>query len=419
MSMLCLPLACTLLSFRMDRLFAETRAWDEARVEAAHRKIVATGPAALPYLERAIENPSTSGWTIARAYGEIGGHSSYSKLRALAESGRSNVSSFAIRGLGATKDRRALLFLLEKLGDRHDDVAAAQALGDLGCEESIQPLADHLGDGLEGNDNFSPSSLGRACAFALARLGREGAMSLAAALNAPGSSEIARQRAAEALIQAKWPQTKEQLYRFVVDTKDELAQDFAVIALANLGDGRAFPYAVRLAASQYRDDAGYRALLNLGDSQSMAIVAKALDGSESAARGLVEALRKSANPERCKLLLRLLARPEDIVRRETIWALGEVGDADAAPALEAYWSSAGDSRGDIELAFSRLGKLGVAALMRVYRKSDLNRRVTMLELFGLAGEASALTFLREAAKDPEPAIRQEAKSALQRLLLRY
>lgn len=413
-------IAYAYLGLRLSALIDVSHvSWDYDLADRARQQIVAIGPAALPFLERAVQSAETAGWNVDEAYAQIGGSKAYPLLLRLSQT-EGLLSPFATWALGATRDRRALPFLLQQLDTPRYRSVAAHALGDLGCEEAIPPLVALLGEGLDGFDNFAPASLGWDCAVSLSHLGEAGAKALGVALNEPASTELTRRRAARALILARAPRARLLLLQFVQGSGDEEARANAVLALAELKDQRAFPFAAKLAEKgDYQCGPGFSGLLALGDERSMAIIDKAVDASEATARSLVEALRTSTNPRAVSLLVRMLRRPEETVEQEAIWALREKADPAAVPALEQLWPKAGNSQGDIEAALARMHRRGVEAMVRIYERQDSAKRFTMLQLFGESGEDAARPILMKALNDPDAMVRDEARSALRRLFLRY
>lgn len=410
------------LSLRVRGLLGMAHySWDYAHTQEARQEIVAIGSPALPYLERAMRDQKSADWTVAEAYGQIGGAASYAHLRQLAEAEGSPPAIYAVRGLGFTKDRRALPFLLDKLNDERFRDAAAQGLGELGYAEAVPPLTELLDAGTDvGGDNFTPASLGKICAIALSKLGHPGARALADALNAPGSSAQVRRRAAEGLGLAKDAGTKIDLARFLQSDGDEEARAHAIYALAVLKDPRALPYAEKLVESEQSCDMGYACLLALGDEHSLTIAGEGIHANENRARALVWASQKCKGPDAVKVLIQMAQRPEIMLQRDAIWALNAAADPKAVPTLEALWAKAGDNKGDIEAALSKMGHPGVLALIRIYRSQPKDgKREAMLQLLGEAGDPAALPLLNEKLNDPQLWIREDARASIRRIVLRY
>ncbi|HEX6940532.1 MAG TPA: M56 family metallopeptidase [Longimicrobiales bacterium] len=161
---------------------------------------------------------------------------------------------------------------------------------------------------------------------------------------------------------------------------------------------------------------GWQRKAQPGDSVAVAALIAALrDSIPSVRAAAVYALGEIGDPRAVPALAAVVRSDSDAeVRRGAVWALGEIGDPAAVPALGA--AAASDDADIARMAVWALGEIGdpaaVPALAAALRNSDAEVRSHAAWALGEVGEESAVTPLAAALDDAIADVRRMAAWAL-------
>jgi HEAT repeat protein len=295
---------------------------------------------------------------------------------------RSKNADTRAKALAAALRRRDLGALLQVVDDtdpylRGDTI---KALGEIGDVASVPALIRRLED-----ENFNNQEC---AAVALARIGDNRATQpLVTLLRATKAERQTRNAAAEALRKLGDPRSVPGLILALGD-HDRQSRLLALRLLTVLGDTRAVPAIIAALRDSDADIRG-EAVVTLAALKDARAVDALLDLLAPAGRGSM--------------------RPEP---RGIIWALGEIGDARAAPALEAWL---GDSERNTRQAAARaLCAIGWQPPNDAVRERYDAARLTLEELASL-GWDKARTPLLELLNTGDAYERREAVTVLARI----
>lgn len=308
-----------------------------------------------------------------------------------------------VEALKKRRDARALIRLLETHRAPDVRLAAAQALGEIGAPEAVDPLLRALG--------ATDDRLRRAAIVALARIGDRRAVDPFIALLADpqacayairGLVTLRANRAADALLAVR--DADPQNRRLAIQALVALNEPRAIQPLTQ--SGNLSPDLVRATADALLD-LGPRAIpallpaLNTPQPPQAAIDVLAAMG-EPAVEPLLQATREGPDP----------------IRSAAARALARIGEPALGPLIEELGRSLGLSRRN-EMAARALGQMGdpraVEPLGQALRTADRTNRLFRRELIaalGQIGSDQALPAFRLALRDEDPDLRQAAVRAL-------
>jgi HEAT repeat protein len=154
---------------------------------------------------------------------------------------------------------------------------------------------------------------------------------------------------------------------------------------------------------------------NIGHPSALSGLMEALKDEDEQVRGKAAwALGKIRSPIAISALLETFNDVED-VWKETIWALGEIGDATTAPYLiellhneKLKWSL----QGDIAKALGKLGEDAIPDLIEAMSDGDASVREGAAKALGIIGATTAVPFLIDALRDENWLVRGKAAEAL-------
>jgi HEAT repeat protein len=169
--------------------------------------------------------------SIPGALAEKWGAAAFPRLVELLEDSDQGVRDSAAQALGTLKDKRAIDFLIHRLGNQQDGWDAARALGDIGDPKAIPALRKAMKDEHVENDVHI------AAAGALARMGQgDGLSYLLAMLKTP--NRVDQMGAAQESRMSQIKGTLDALLSLLTD-RDEYVRAAAVEAVGELHDTRA------------------------------------------------------------------------------------------------------------------------------------------------------------------------------------
>jgi HEAT repeat protein len=302
--------------------------------------------------------------------------------------------------LRALRVRGAVPAALHALADRDDRVRASaiSLIGDLGSEETGQPLRSRTAD--------PEPQVRSAAARALGRLGAVSASAeLLTLLRDPDAG--VREAAVRALGDARVGELLERLTDLLQDD-EESVRLAAVEAAATLGDPAAVYHLTRAmaGASPALRGAMLNGVSRLEPRAALAFAESLLEGRDSASKlGAVATLGRLRSPTASAMLQRLRHDPDPLVRAAVLRQLSRAGgDQAAAPLAEGLHDQDERVRAAAADGCARCGRQdqGAALIRLVEADSSPGVRERAALAIGLlrvtTGEAALITILRR----PEP-----------------
>jgi HEAT repeat protein len=302
---------------------------------------------------------------------------------------------------------RALEGLLELLRDLNPQVqvAAAEALGELGREEAVNPLLDELKD-----DN---PQVRRAAATALGKIGAVGAAAELARLATNDPFAEVRQAANRALEQISECSVRSLLE--ALTSTDIQERQAATNQLLAAGQG-ALPPLIRLAGS---DDPYLRRLVAgvlgmIGDEAGLEPLFRLVDDAEGGVRlAAVQALGKIRHIRSAERLSRLLEDPDPKISGMAANSLEKLGELALEPVFVILTHESADVRVRVIDVLGRLRHEGACErLVRGLRDSSAWVRLVSAQALGEIGEPMAVPALIDALDDRDKLVRAMAAEAL-------
>ncbi len=123
----------------------------------------------------------------------------------------------------------------------------------------------------------------------------------------------------------------------------------------------------------------------------------------------------SHDPRAFEMIVRLTSDPDPSVRYDCAIALGILGDQRAIPILSTLMTQA-DNGGAAAMGFVRLGSVAAPGLIDLLG-SNRQTRLLAIHILGTIGGDGVEEALKGLLDDPESAIRETAKDALEELKL--
>jgi len=154
-----------------------------------------------------------------------------------------------------------------------------------------------------------------------------------------------------------------------------------------------------------------------GPEATKAVAARARKAEPALKATLLDVLAARGDPAGLGVALSAAGHAESAVRLAAIRAAGAMRSPAAAPRLiELVRYTAGAERAAAESALRRIpGKQVTLAIVEALAASEPDARRVLVRVLGARGDPDCLTPLRDAASDPDPAVRAEARRALSQL----
>jgi HEAT repeat protein len=355
----------------------------QVRREAAWALGEIGDPKAVPFLIRSLRDKDkyvrrAAAWAL----GKIGDPQVVPALIDVLKDEDWQVREAAVSALGEIGDPKAVPFLIQVLksepfknGGLFVSWAAANAIGKIGDPQSIQPLIDAL----KFDENWE---VRQAVTWALGKLGNPQVASVLIQTLEDERSWLMRREVVEALIQIGFA-TFSILIQALKSEKEQMCQ-VAVEALRKISCP-SLPTLIQALKNE--------GLLAPGNAQ----ISEQIDDFE-----IVQILAQELKNENWQI--RLLA----------VWALGNIGNPKAIPALI---QALQDENKQVRLiAAEALGKIGdsraVSALIPALQDEDRDVRQAAVNALGKIGDPQVIPFLTRALQDEDTDVCQAAAEAL-------